>query len=55
LCEELQQLLFVSCRLKTIDECVEKFLEDFNEQVQKLSADEFDKFVSCVYSCDVMS
>ena len=33
-------------RLKTIDEYVEKFLDDFNEQVQELSSDKFDKFVS---------
>lgn len=42
------------CRLKKIDTFVEKFLEDFNVQVQKLSADEFEKFVSCVFSCDAV-
>jgi len=39
-------------RLKKIDEYVEKFLEEFNEQVQNLSADEFQKFVSC-FSFDI--
>jgi len=34
-------------RLKAIDDCVEKFLEEFNEQVQKLTSDEFKKIVSC--------
>jgi len=32
--------------LKEIDKCVEKFLEEFNQQVQKLSEDDFEKFVS---------
>ena len=36
------------CRLKEVDKCVEKFLEDFNEQVHELSSDEFEKFVSCL-------
>ena len=35
------------CRLKQIDDCVEKFLEEFNTQVQRLTADEFKKLVSC--------
>jgi len=38
------------CRLKAIDDCVEKFLEEFNEQIQKLTTDEFKKIVSFIYS-----
>jgi len=35
-----------STRLKKTDECVETFLKDFNKQVQRLTADDFDHFVS---------
>jgi len=47
-------VIFVFSRLKTIDDCVEKFLEEFNDQVQKLTADEFKKIVSCI-SSDIIS
>jgi len=35
-------------RLKTCDDCVEKFLEEFNERVQNLTVGEFEKLVSCI-------
>jgi len=46
----LQQSQLTLCffRLKTIDEYVEKFLEEFNEKVQKLSDDDFEELVSCL-------
>jgi len=37
-------------RLKTCDDCVEKFLEEFNERVQNLTVGEFEKLVSCICS-----
>jgi len=44
----LRVVVVCFCRLKEVDKCVEKFLEDFNEQVHELSSDEFEKFVSCL-------